>query len=123
MTFPYSNMLICLQQEKSFAVFGIGTVGEQDQDALFLVYSGQVKKIGILFEWKRLVTAARELIVRMKDGNRIVLYFCGEVFAITLKKTVINGFVFHIAIKSRSEERSVGQECVSTCRAWWSPKH
>src|SRR3546814_19625268 len=23
----------------------------------------------------------------------------------------------------RSEERRVGQECVSTCRSWWSPYH
>src|SRR3546814_14752108 len=23
----------------------------------------------------------------------------------------------------RSEERSVGKECVSTCRSWWSPYH
>src|SRR3546814_8340362 len=25
--------------------------------------------------------------------------------------------------KSRSEERRVGKECVSTCRSWWSPLH
>src|SRR3546814_10987969 len=24
---------------------------------------------------------------------------------------------------ARSEERSVGKECVSTCRYWWSPYH
>src|SRR3546814_18478221 len=24
---------------------------------------------------------------------------------------------------SRSEERRVGKECVSTCRSWWSPYH
>src|SRR3546814_3840272 len=23
----------------------------------------------------------------------------------------------------RSEERRVGEECVSTCRSWWSPYH
>src|SRR3546814_3249321 len=27
------------------------------------------------------------------------------------------------ARKSRSEERSVGKECVSTCRSRWSPYH
>src|SRR3546814_15204773 len=27
------------------------------------------------------------------------------------------------AIISRSEERRVGKECVSTCRSWWSPYH
>src|SRR3546814_15601840 len=25
--------------------------------------------------------------------------------------------------KTRSEERSVGNECVSTCRSWWVPIH
>src|SRR3546814_1545749 len=24
---------------------------------------------------------------------------------------------------ARSEERRVGEECVSTCRSWWSPVH
>src|SRR3546814_2474085 len=27
------------------------------------------------------------------------------------------------AAVSRSEERRVGKECVSTCRSWWSPDH
>src|SRR3546814_12486004 len=26
-------------------------------------------------------------------------------------------------LASRSEERRVGKECVSTCRSWWSPYH
>src|SRR3546814_2415815 len=26
-------------------------------------------------------------------------------------------------LNSRSEERRVGKECVSTCRSWWSPVH
>src|SRR3546814_16506361 len=26
-------------------------------------------------------------------------------------------------VYSRSEERRVGKECVSTCRSWWSPDH
>src|SRR3546814_3979691 len=28
-----------------------------------------------------------------------------------------------IGVKSRSEERRVGKECVSTCRSRWSPYH
>src|SRR3546814_4071684 len=28
-----------------------------------------------------------------------------------------------LAVASRSEERRVGQECVSTCRSRWSPYH
>src|SRR3546814_20537976 len=31
------------------------------------------------------------------------------------------GYFFHIEI--RSEERSVGKECVSKCRSRWSPSH
>src|SRR3546814_18483704 len=26
-------------------------------------------------------------------------------------------------LTARSEERSVGKECVSKCRSWWSPYH
>src|SRR3546814_18230444 len=33
------------------------------------------------------------------------------------------GFVFHDHGLSRSEERRVGKECVSTCRSGWSPYH
>src|SRR3546814_10673391 len=33
----------------------------------------------------------------------------------------LRGFVFEIL--SRSEERRVGKECVSTCRSRWSPYH
>src|SRR3546814_16476407 len=29
----------------------------------------------------------------------------------------------HESFSSRSEERSVGKECVSTCRSRWSPYH
>src|SRR3546814_14747896 len=29
----------------------------------------------------------------------------------------------HGTVKSRSEERRVGKECVSTCRSRWSPYH
>src|SRR3546814_18361508 len=30
---------------------------------------------------------------------------------------------FYAALKGRSEERSVGKECVSTCRSGWSRYH
>ena len=32
-------------------------------------------------------------------------------------------FKFWSVIESRSEERRVGKECVSTCRSRWSPYH
>src|SRR3546814_15292877 len=42
-------------------------------------------------------------------------------------KQVINGdeldCLNRIMLKSRSEERRVGKECVSTCRSRWSPYH
>src|SRR3546814_14547387 len=33
------------------------------------------------------------------------------------------GIVYSGKSKSRSEERRVGKECVSTCRSGWSPSH
>src|SRR3546814_2179162 len=32
-------------------------------------------------------------------------------------------FLSDNAVESRSEERRVGKECVSTCRSRWSPSH
>src|SRR3546814_5901337 len=33
-------------------------------------------------------------------------------------------FIYYVdRLKARSEERRVGQECVSTCRSRWSPYH
>src|SRR3546814_16990361 len=34
-----------------------------------------------------------------------------------------HGFLRAIVFVSRSEERRVGKECVSTCRSRWSPSH
>src|SRR3546814_11494492 len=31
--------------------------------------------------------------------------------------------IFVQLLLTRSEERRVGKECVSTCRSWWSPYH
>src|SRR3546814_19639129 len=40
-----------------------------------------------------------------------------------LKNTA--GFIYYVSITgvTRSEERRVGKECVSTCRSRWSPYH
>src|SRR3546814_20049076 len=35
----------------------------------------------------------------------------------------IGRIVIHVMAFGRSEERSVGKECVSTCRSRWSPYH
>src|SRR3546814_14430042 len=37
--------------------------------------------------------------------------------------TMIPGIRSIVAVASRSEERRVGKECVSTCRSRWSPEH
>src|SRR3546814_12656549 len=34
-----------------------------------------------------------------------------------------HGDVIEFTMRSRSEERRVGKECVSTCRSRWSPYH
>src|SRR3546814_13232747 len=39
------------------------------------------------------------------------------------KVDVVVGFLPPAASASRSEERRVGNECVSTCRSRWSPLH
>src|SRR3546814_15337173 len=38
------------------------------------------------------------------------------------KRCALRGLLRH-AKHQRSEERRVGQECVRTCRSWWSPSH
>src|SRR3546814_17300897 len=53
-------------------------------------------------------------------------------FAATIGGLGLTGFITSATIRlkrvaspflsgQRSEERRVGQECVSTCRSWWSP--
>src|SRR3546814_11434101 len=40
-----------------------------------------------------------------------------------VEQFTFNNVVGAMAAKARSEERRVGQECVSTCRSRWSPTH
>src|SRR3546814_1961581 len=37
--------------------------------------------------------------------------------------TFLNPETFKLQLVTRTEERRVGKECVSTCRARWSPDH
>src|SRR3546814_5800748 len=44
---------------------------------------------------------------------------CAQTSLMVSRYTDILGFI----LRSRSEERRVGKECVSTCRSRWSPYH
>src|SRR3546814_14343434 len=49
-----------------------------------------------------------------------------SVKVITMRQAFLNNVMRHMVpgtYFSRSEERCVGQECVSTCRSGWSPHH
>src|SRR3546814_14602325 len=41
----------------------------------------------------------------------------------SIQKLRLNDASFSFEMESRSEERRVGKECVSTCRSRWSPYH
>src|SRR3546814_19942343 len=47
----------------------------------------------------------------------------GAIYSISASSGIQCHFFPEILLQSRSEERSVGQECVSTCRSRWSPYH
>src|SRR3546814_13570480 len=46
-----------------------------------------------------------------------------EGFAASLGKQVVHAFDAPGFVVNRSEERRVGNECVSTCRSRWAPYH
>src|SRR3546814_19368719 len=41
----------------------------------------------------------------------------------TLSVPALTGAIMCMGVATRSEERRVGKECVSTCRSRWSPYH
>src|SRR3546814_4119113 len=47
----------------------------------------------------------------------------GSLRALLLLFFLLHFFLFFLFFVIRSEERRVGQECVSTCRSRWSPSH
>src|SRR3546814_14619729 len=60
------------------------------------------------------------LLDQLAPGGRLVIPVgAGEVQQLMLIIRAENGFSRHLL--DRSEERSVGKECVSTCRFRWSP--
>src|SRR3546814_18350469 len=69
---------------------------------------------------------AMHLDLRESGGDA---HFAAFLFLATSPVTVLGGIMCGVAIiapevqPSRSEERRVGKECVSTCRSRWSPYH
>src|SRR3546814_4793719 len=65
----------------------------------------------------------RERAIEFGDEvNRVVIVLIAEAAtARTAADLVARGIDMHLG--ARSEERRVGQECVSTCRSRWSPYH
>src|SRR3546814_18806764 len=51
----------------------------------------------------------------------VALFWQALWVAITV--SVAAGWFKRGGLKSRSEERRVGKECVRKCRSWWSPSH
>src|SRR3546814_5318207 len=49
----------------------------------------------------------------------------GELWCLAAGSFLAGSFAWHSIgmVRVRSEERRVGQECVSTCRSRWSPSH
>src|SRR3546814_3116748 len=65
-----------------------------------------------------LAEVAPEAAENMSDG--------GELASNRFEKLINikdRGQIFRVDVDTRSEERRVGKECVSTCRSRWSPYH
>src|SRR3546814_14031165 len=56
-------------------------------------------------------------------GVRVAIQGVGSVGAALARHLVAEGAVLTVADADRSEERRVGTEGVSTCRARWPPSH
>src|SRR3546814_12670245 len=64
---------------------------------------------------QRLIDALEIGTQRLGDDDRLLVNLLDHIMAVIALGN-------QLAI-DRSEERRVGKECVSTCRAWWSPSH
>src|SRR3546814_12384695 len=75
------------------------------------------------------VVANRDVEQLVRDGLPLVQYavsdMAGRVPRHVLRDDLVSAGLLGLAqaAKSRSEERRVGKECVSTCRLRWSPYH
>src|SRR3546814_5508005 len=57
----------------------------------------------------------------LEDGERVVIHV-GSASSRRGRREVTGGSTPGLCLV-RSEERRVGEECVSTYRSWWSPSH
>ena len=55
--FPNSQMLAWFAQKEDFAMLGVRSIGEQDENAFFLFNPGQVEQVGIRMDDERAVRA------------------------------------------------------------------
>src|SRR3546814_12923212 len=66
-------------------------------------------------------------LIETYEGDADKLYYKGsdehDWYSLVLKKSDVSGVEYFAFKTSRSEERRVGKECVSTCRSRWSPYH
>src|SRR3546814_17494181 len=84
---------------------------------------------------KQVIETGLPMVYANKVGGQDELVFDGASFAFNADRTLafqMNQFEKAITVTDwkkegdgwrRSEERSVGTECVSTCRSTWSPKN
>src|SRR3546814_13897719 len=82
---------------------------------------------GILFERGEVPFSQKDGVLTIGDsrlqGPQLGITFSGtannKTRAISVSGTAVPAFV----LNTRSEERRVGKQCVSTCRSRWSPYH
>src|SRR3546814_16886572 len=72
-----------------------------------LVFGGDWPVVTLASGYHRWVETARELLSELSETDRNKVFYQ-------------NAIAFY---RTRSEERRVGKECVSTCRSRWSPYH
>src|SRR3546814_14541651 len=70
---------------------------------------------------QNMLTHLRLHFVIAGKGNRPLVFGVAQVIAIALRKA--DQPASYLSNGSRSVERRVGKECVSTCRSRWSPYH
>src|SRR3546814_3495908 len=58
--------------------------------------------------------------VALNDPSQGLL---AQLWTLKVERNTTDNSVWNVTVSSRSEERRVGKECVSTCRSRWSSDH